>query len=279
MKIAAIADLHLAFAANKPMDVFGENWKDHHKKIKESWIDAIGEDDIVIIAGDVSWGLKENEISQDFQWIHELPGKKLIFKGNHDLWWTTPSKMNKRFEDILFMHNTFYPAGKTAICGTRGWTLPTQNSEWTEHDEKIYRREQGRLRLSLQAARSNGFEDIICAMHYPPVEKNCKPNKFTEILEEFGVSLCIYGHLHGKVAHQSAFEGMFGGVRYMLLSADYVDFKPVILREDVCDDACDGAGDDCDDAGDARNGAGDDCDGAGDALNVAGDVCDGAGEP
>ncbi len=138
--------------------------------------------------------------------------------------------MNKRFEDMIFMHNSFYPAGSTAICGTRGWNLPSQSADWTEHDEKIYRREQGRLRLSLQAARSQGFEEIICAMHYPPVEKNLKPNGFTEILEEFGVSICIYGHLHGKTAHQSAFEGTLNGVQYKLTAADHIDFRPVILK-------------------------------------------------
>ncbi len=231
MKIYGISDLHLSFSSDKPMDVFGPEWKNHHIKIRENWIKTIKPQDIVILPGDISWGLKQKEIQQDFRWIHELPGTKLFFKGNHDLWWTTPAKLNAMYDDMIFLQNNYYQAGEFAVCGTRGWSLPESSAEWTDHDQKIYLRETGRLRMSLESAKQAGFQRIIAAMHYPPAEKRNQKTAFSEILEEYGVEIVIYGHLHGNCAHNSALQGIFGGIRYRLVSCDYLDFMPVCLAD------------------------------------------------
>lgn len=231
MKIFAISDLHLSFSSEKPMDVFGPEWENHDKKIRENWIRLITPEDIVILPGDLSWGLKLNEAMADFSWVHRLPGRKLLFKGNHDLWWSTPSKLNALYEDMLFLQNTYFAAGDIAVCGTRGWRLPQTSSGWTDHDDKIYAREQLRLRMSLEAARKDGYHRIIAAMHYPPAENKNLKNGFTEIIREFEVELVVYGHLHGSYAHHSAFNGKIGRTMYRLVSCDYLNFSPVLLAE------------------------------------------------
>lgn len=231
MKIFAISDLHLSFSSDKPMDVFGSEWENHDLKIKEKWEELIEERDIVIIPGDISWGMKRQDTEADFRWIHELPGTKLFFKGNHDLWWTTPAKLNAMYSDMIFLQNNYYPAGDIAVCGTRGWNLPQSSAQWTDHDEKIYRRELGRLRTSLEAARKDGFEKLIAALHYPPIEMQNRSTGFTEILQEFGVCTVLYGHLHGSVAHRFAFEGVHEGIQYRLVSCDYLKFKPALIAQ------------------------------------------------
>lgn len=236
MKIFAISDLHLSFSTDKPMDVFGGEWENHDIKIRESWINRIRPEDVVILPGDISWGLKSHDTVEDFKWIHELPGMKLFFKGNHDLWWTTPKKLNAMYEDMLFLQNNYYAAGDIAICGTRGWNLPQTSSQWTDHDEKIYQREMGRLRMSLDSAKKDGFERIIVAMHYPPLEKKNRDNGFTRIIKEYGVEKVLYGHLHGYNAHQNAFCGLYEGTEYQLVACDYLKFRPMLVETvDVMD--------------------------------------------
>ncbi len=231
MKIYAISDLHLSFSSNKPMDIFGVEWENHDLKIRENWMSCVKPDDIVIIPGDISWGLKQQAAEEDFRWIHSLPGTKLLFKGNHDLWWTTSRKLNALYDDMIFLQNSYFAAGDIAVCGTRGWELPQSSAEWTEHDEKIYQRELGRLRMSLEAAKRDGMKRIIAAMHYPPVEKRYKKTGFTDILEEFGAEQVVYGHLHGENAHRNAFSGLCRGIRYRLVSCDYLNFLPVFIAE------------------------------------------------
>ncbi len=233
MKIFAISDLHLSFSSGKPMDVFGPEWERHDEKIRENWLRLVSPEDIVILPGDLSWGLKLNEAEADFRWVHRLPGKKLLFKGNHDLWWSTPTKLNAMYEDMLFLQNNYFAAGDIAICGTRGWKLPQTSPVWTEHDDKIYAREQLRLRMSLEAARKDGYQRIITAMHYPPAEQKNLKNGFTDIIGEFGVELVIYGHLHGSYARRAAFNGRIGKTDYRLVSCDYLNFSPVLLTERI----------------------------------------------
>ena len=158
MKIYAISDLHLSFSSNKPMDIFGKEWIDHDVKIRENWLRDVSPEDVVVIPGDISWGMRKTTTQEDFRWIHELPGTKVLFKGNHDLWWTTSKKLNALYDDMFFIQNTYYAAGGIAICGTRGWNMPESALEWSTHDEKIYQRELGRLRMSLEAAKRDGRE-------------------------------------------------------------------------------------------------------------------------
>lgn len=231
MNIYAIGDLHLSFdeRIEKPMDIFGERWVGHYVKLKENWEKTVKEDDYVIIAGDISWGLRLDEALADFEWIHHLPGKKIITKGNHDLWWSSISKLNKLYDDITFLQNTAYMIeDRIAICGTRGWICPGTDG-FDSHDRKIYDREVLRLKLSLDEAKKKNPEYIIGVLHYPPTNDKFQPSEFTDLMAEYGVRKCVYGHLHGKDAFKNGFKGVLNGVNYSLVSLDYLDAMPQLL--------------------------------------------------
>lgn len=225
MALYTISDLHLGFNVEKPMDIFGNKWKDHDNKIKKNWISKISEKDIVLIAGDISWSLKEEDSRYDLDWINELPGKKIISKGNHDYWWGSISKLNNMYENTKFLQNNFYVYEDYAICGTRGWICPG-GDKYSSKDEKIYSREQIRLRLSLDSAKRNGFEKFIVMLHYPPTNERFQESEFIKIIKEYKVEKVIYGHLHGPVLLRNLLNGYFEGVEYILTSADYLDFNP-----------------------------------------------------
>lgn len=218
-------------AVDKPMEIFGDNWKDHDKRIKEGWLDCVTEEDVVIIPGDISWALKFEDSIPDLTWIDALPGRKLMLRGNHDLWWSSISKMNALFEDMDFIQNDCRVVGDVAVCGSRGWNIPGYTSEWTEHDDKIYAREQLRLEMSLKAAAASGANRIFAAMHYPPVDRSGASNGFTDLLEKYGVERVIYGHIHGSDAKKYAFNGEKNGIVYRLTACDQVGFRPVLLAE------------------------------------------------
>lgn len=229
MSIYAIGDLHLAFdeRIEKPMDVFGDAWHNHYVKLKQCWEENIKREDTVIICGDLSWGLKLEEAMADLDWIHNLPGKKIITKGNHDLWWSSISKLNKLYEDMHFLQNaSIITSEGVAICGSRGWVCPGSDG-FDEHDQKIYDREVHRLELSLEDAKRLGAEHIIAALHYPPTNDKHQESGFTQLLSSYGVKTCIYGHLHGKDAFKNGIKGIFNGVEYRLVSLDYLDACPV----------------------------------------------------
>ena len=225
MALYTISDLHLGFNVEKPMDIFGDKWKNHCQKIKENWLEKIKDDDMVLIAGDISWSLKEEDSKYDLDWIDELPGKKIISKGNHDYWWNSLSKLNALYENTKFLQNNFYVYEDYAICGTRGWICPGSD-KFTAKDEKIYKREIIRLKLSLDAAKKQGFEKIIVMLHYPPTNEKFQKSDIVNIIEEYGVEKVIYGHLHGPVLQGKLLNGVWDGVEYMLTSADYIDFDP-----------------------------------------------------
>lgn len=233
MKIFAIGDPHLSFdeRIEKPMDVFGAGWKDHSGRLKEKWEAVVSPDDIVLILGDISWGLRLDEAMADLTWIHELPGKKVITKGNHDLWWVSTNKLNTLFDDVTFLQNHCYMVNDgLAICGTRGWICPgTQGFD--DHDNKIYEREQLRLRMSLDDARAHSAEEIICCLHYPPTNDKFQSSGFTQLMTEYKVKQCLYGHLHGKDAFKNGFQGQWNGTRYRLVSLDYVGCEPQLVKE------------------------------------------------
>ena len=225
MSIYAISDLHLSFNTNKPMDIFG--WNNYEEKISQDWRTNVKEEDLVLLTGDFSWEMKLENTYKDFQFINNLPGKKLLLKGNHDLWWTTLKRMReflkeKEFNNIDFIYNNSYEFDNYIIAGTRGWNLVSENID----DKKIKDRELLRLENSIIDGIRKYGEDkpIIVCMHYPPLLKELKNSEFTKILEKYNVKYCLYGHLHGK-SHMNVFDGNYNNVAYKMVSCDYTGFK------------------------------------------------------
>ena len=229
MALYAISDLHLGFNEDKPMDIFGEKWTGHPEKIKNNWIKKVNKEDTVLIAGDISWAMNSDSSSIDLQWIEELPGKKILSRGNHDYWWNSIKKLNASFENTKFLQNNYYSYEDYAICGTRGWTCPG-GDKFTEKDRKIYQRELIRLRLSLDEAKKNGFSKFIVMLHYPPINEGFEESDFVKIIKEYGVEKVIYGHLHGP-SLKKVLNGKVDGVEYIMTSADFLDFDPKMILE------------------------------------------------
>lgn len=228
MSIYAISDLHLSYNTDKPMDIFG--WKNYENKIKENWNSKVKESDLVILGGDFSWSMDLKDTYKDFEFIHKLPGKKILIKGNHDYWWGTLTKMKKYineigFNDINFLYNNSYEFEGKIICGTKGWNF----TDLQEDDEKIYNREIQRLKLSLEdAVKKYGTDkEIIVCLHYPPLKTN-EISDFVRVMEEYNVTKCIYGHLHGP-AHKFIVEKNIDNIQYIMTSCDYTNFDLVKL--------------------------------------------------
>lgn len=226
--IYAISDLHLDITKEKDMNIFGDNWQDYEEKIIKYW-NGIKDDDLVLIAGDISWAMKLEDAFVDLKRIDDLPGRKILLKGNHDYWWTSISKINKiNFDNLEFLQNNAFVYNGIKICGTRGWN-PRDFTDFSEHDEKIFQRELLRLELSLNAKVKEEFSEIIVMMHYPPFNKTNKPNEFEELFKKYKVKTVIYGHIHGKYAHNMP-EGIINGIEYFCTSADKINFKPIVIR-------------------------------------------------
>jgi len=207
------------------MDVFGGNWVNYTDKIKAGFND-IAADDICVLCGDISWGMNLDECLNDFLFIKNLPGKKIIIKGNHDYWWNTVTKIKSFFtanaiNNIDILHNNCYIYNETAICGTRGWLADDDLS--AGQNEKILAREVIRLRSSLDAA--GNIREKICFFHYPPRVKNIVCHDIISLMNEYGVKKCFYGHLHAD-GHRNAVQGDVDGIEYTMISADYIDFIP-----------------------------------------------------
>ena len=233
MKVFCISDLHLSLTCNKPMNIFGPVWDGSWEKICEDWTSKVKDDDIVLVAGDISWAMKLDDAICDIKEIDKLPGKKVFIRGNHDYWWETVSKMKRFFaenaiETIDFLHNSCYFYGGTALCGTRGWFF--DKNDPTAGDDKVFKRELIRLEASLKAAMAQGAEDIDCFLHYPPVFAGAEVPQITDILARYPVKRVFYGHLHGE-SIRGAFRGVRGGIQYSLVSADAVGFAPVRIRD------------------------------------------------
>lgn len=229
MAIYAISDLHLSFNTNKPMNVFG--WENYEERIKEDWNQKVTQEDTVLLPGDFSWAMNLKDTDLDFQYIHALPGKKILLKGNHDYWWNTLTSMRnymkkRKIDDIDFLYNNSYKIENTIICGTRGWII----GENDEENQKIYKRELQRLKLSLEDGmkKYRPGKDMIVCMHYPPIKDKVQSD-FVRLMEEYPVKQCIYGHLHGS-AHNGAIEGNFGKIEYKMVSCDYTDFKLIRIK-------------------------------------------------
>ncbi len=232
MKIFAIADLHLSFHENvdKPMDVFGGQWLDYTDRLKENWNRQVSKEDIVLLPGDISWALRKEEFKADLDWIDHLNGFKIISKGNHDYWWKSGIKLKSEYENIFFLNNNFYPIGNYAICGSRGWIFPEAEG-FTDHDMKLYKRELLRLESSLEMAKNAGFQPIIGMIHYPPALKDGQETDFTTLFNKYNVKKVVYGHLHGYDNFDKGFKGVLKGIKYNLVSLDYVKCDPIEVLE------------------------------------------------
>ena len=225
MALYAIGDLHLCLGASKPMDIFGGAWLGYMDKLAEG-MSVIGPEDTTVLLGDLSWALDLEGAKADFQWINRIPGRKIILKGNHDYWWSTAAKFQRfcvenGFENLHLLNNNCFFYEEWAICGTRGWFFEEEKSG--EHDEKVFRRELMRLEASLKAA---GDARKLVFLHYPPRYKGYACREILDLLEQYAVRRCFYGHLHGA-SHKLAMEGLWDGVEFRLVSADYLRFCPL----------------------------------------------------
>ena len=238
MSVFVIADLHLATAdSQKSMEVFGKRWKNYIQKIRDNWQRVVSENDTVIIPGDISWGLATADALDDLLSLESLPGTKIIMKGNHDFWWSTVSKLNKFFDEnniktIKLLNNNALEVENYIVAGSRGWFTDKsmQNTEEDVDYDKIINREAIRLRMSLnEAAKLQGDTDreVVAFLHFPPVwgEFVCSP--IIDLLKEYNIKRCFFGHIHGVYSCPDVFE--FENIKFYMISADFLDFLPRIV--------------------------------------------------
>ena len=226
MSLFVTADLHFSFGTDKPMDIFG-GWDNYVEKLTENWKNLVKPDDTIVIAGDISWGTGLEGSEKDFEYIHNLPGKKIILKGNHDYWFSTKKKVDdflaaKGFDSINILYNNCYEYGDYVLCGTRGWIREPGSAQ----DKKIAAREAGRLELSLKAGLKTGKE-IICFLHYPPLYAKEECKEIVDLLWGYQVKRVYYGHVHGWKNAKDAVTGNVSGIDYNLIACDQTDFCPV----------------------------------------------------
>lgn len=223
--IYGIGDLHFDYSKNKPMDIFGDNWIDHEEQIINNWKSMVKDEDLVLVPGDISWALRLDEAYFDLKRIHDLPGKKILIKGNHDYWWQSLNKLKSlNLDTIEFLQNTSYIYKDYIISGTRGWTSRDSDS-FTEDDEKIFNREIARLRMSLSNIIDKDKKRIVM-LHYPPFNVDLSPNEFIDVMKEYDVDICIYGHLHSE-GLKLRVEGNIHDIKFYCLSSDYINFSPI----------------------------------------------------
>lgn len=228
MELFGLADLHLSLSGAKPMHIFGDNWQDHASRMAAAWDATVGVDDVVLCPGDLSWGMRLAEAQIDLNWIAARPGNKVLGRGNHDYWWGSITKVRAALAPgCLALQNDALRIGDVVFAGSRLWALPG-SAEFGLDDDKIFKRELGRLELSLAMAAglAHGQLPIVAAVHFPPATADGTATGYTELFERFGVRLCVYGHLHGAASHRTAIEGEHRGVRYALVASDYVGFAP-----------------------------------------------------
>jgi predicted phosphohydrolase len=240
MRIFAIGDTHLSRGRPKPMHIFGEHWRDHEQRIRDNWNAVAADDDLLLIAGDISWATRLDEARADLAFLAAFRGRKLLLKGNHDYWWTSLSRVKQIAPPgIDFLQNDAWIYDDAAIAGTRGWVTPAAEpvtpasainprGDAATEDRRHYARELERLRRSLDSLRGRHYRRLIVMMHYPPIYRLGEPSPFSELVEAAGADVCVYGHLHGHDIATAA-EGERAGVNYKLVSADAVDFHPWLI--------------------------------------------------
>lgn len=237
MALFAISDLHLSLAAPKSMDVFGHRWQGYTEKLEKNWRAVVKDCDTVVIPGDISWAMKLSEAERDLKFLDSLPGRKIIGKGNHDYWWTTVGKMKSRLAEwgittIDFLHNNAYSAENFIICGSRGWFLEERLQNIDDADYALVcAREVLRLRASLDAGvalrETEGDRPILVYLHFPPVFGDFVCRDIVELMKEYGVGNCFYGHLHGNYSLPKSFD--FEGIKMTVVAADHLDFVPRLI--------------------------------------------------
>jgi predicted phosphohydrolase len=249
MAIWAIADLHLSFGVpDKAMDVFGPRWSNHAQQIETHWKAVIHPEDLVLIAGDISWAMKPQDAIPDLQWIDKLPGTKVIIRGNHDYWWGSLSKVKSILPpSIHAIQNDAFNWQDVSIAGARLWDTAEyrmgditeyvenprarkmdESQESPEEAERIYDRELGRLELSLKSLKKDAPLKIVMT-HYPPLGNPMQSSRVSELLKKYGVSICVFGHLH-NIREGLELFGVFDQVQYVLTSCDYLHYKPIKIR-------------------------------------------------
>ena len=226
MSVFVLADLHLCLGdPSKTMSIFS-GWQDYQERIKKHWLELIKNEDTVVLPGDISWGMSLAEAAPDFHFINELPGEKIIIKGNHDYWWSTMKKMEdflaaEGCSTIKILHNNHYRYGEYGICGTRGWV----NMPGETQDEKVLKREVQRLETSIKSALAEGLKPIVF-LHYPPIFATNFNYDILEILYRYNISDCYYGHIHGRSAHDLCIKNTYDGINFHLIAGDYLQFIP-----------------------------------------------------
>lgn len=229
MSLFVLGDLHLCMSdPSKTMSVF-PGWEDYQERIEKNWLEAIKPEDTIVLAGDISWGMSLEQALPDFRFINELPGKKIILKGNHDYWWTTLRKMTDFFSEngldtLNILHNNHFRHDDYGICGTRGWV----NMPGEVQEEKVLRREVQRLETSIKSAVSAGLEPIVF-MHYPPIFASNFNYDILEVLYRYRIKDCYYGHIHGRSAHALCVTNTYDDINFHLIAGDYVQFQPELV--------------------------------------------------
>ena len=221
-----MADLHLCKGnPEKTMSIFN-GWQNYHELIEKNWKELISDSDTIVLPGDISWGMSLKEAAPDFKFIEQLPGQKIVIKGNHDYWWTTNKKMEDFFAaegctSIKILHNNHYRYGEYGICGTRGWV----NMPGETQDEKVLRREVQRLETSIRSALDEGLKPIVF-LHYPPIFATNFNYDILDVLYRYKIEECYYGHIHGKSAHDLCVKNTYDGINFHLIAGDYLQFIP-----------------------------------------------------
>lgn len=227
MALYAMGDFHLAFSVDKPMDVFDEIWKDHEKKIEKNWHRYVKDTDTAVITGDHSWGRNLEECKKDLEFISGLPGRKILLRGNHDMFWDAKKteELNRQFRGRLaFLQNNFYGYEDYALVGTKGYCY--EGKDEYAHFEKIRNRELNRLAFSFESAAAAGYKKFIMFLHYPPTSIGEPESPFTKMAERYGACQVVYSHCHGQARYDDSFKGMVNGIDYKLVSGDYLNFRP-----------------------------------------------------
>lgn len=233
MSLYTIGDLHLCLSKEKPMDIFGDDWVNYISRIKYEWNKIVLKDDTVVIPGDISWATYLEEAHKDFKFIEDLNGSKIILKGNHDYWWTTHNKISSfikgnKFQSLQFLHNNSIVVENTSISGTRGWILP-DDANFGIDDNKIFKRELLRLKKSLEDAKKFDKDEIFVFMHFPPCNSNYDKTEFIELMCEYKVSKCYFGHVHGKKGKNFKITEKYN-IIFQIVSADIIKFKPICIK-------------------------------------------------
>lgn len=230
MGLFAIGDLHLPGGQEKPMDIFGDHWEDHFGRISEDWRARVTPEDTVLIPGDISWAMQLAAAKPDLDAIGALPGRKVLIRGNHDYWWSGITQVRCNLPKGMYaLQNDALDLGFCVVCGSRGWSFPTPETPLSPEDDKIYRRELLRVEMSLQQGkRLQGDRPLVLMLHYPPLTDQVRDTCFTALAEKYGVTLTVYGHLHGA-GIRVAYCGEHHGVRYELTSCDSLGFRLLAL--------------------------------------------------